>query len=80
MDPVGKGTAEVEIDTDLPLPVETDVERRGRLGTERGVDGVAIATAGQCAEPSPRAASTSPMSSVRPPPLLNTPPRVFGFR
>ena len=38
------------------------------------------ATVGQSAEPMPLAASTSPMSSVRPPSLLNTPSRVFGFR
>ena len=38
------------------------------------------ATVGQSAEPWPRAASTSPTSRVRPPSLLNTPPRGFGFR
>ena len=37
-------------------------------------------TVGQLAEPMPFAASTSPISSVRPASLLNTPSRVFGFR
>ena len=34
-----------------------------------------MTTVGQFADPSPRAASTSPTSRVRPPSLLNTPPR-----
>ena len=38
------------------------------------------ATVGQFAEPWPAAASASPISSVRPPSMLNTPSRVFGFR
>ena len=38
------------------------------------------ATVGQSAEPMPFAARTSPTSSVRPPSLLNTPSREFGFR
>ena len=37
VDAVGHGAAEVEVDADLPLPVNADVERRGCLGTERGV-------------------------------------------
>ena len=39
-----------------------------------------MVTVGQFAEPSPRAARTSPTSRVRPLSLLNTPPRVFGSR
>ena len=37
-------------------------------------------TGGQLADPLPFAASTSPISSVRPPSLLNTPSRVLGSR
>ena len=41
VDAVVQRPAQVEVDADLPLPVEAGVERRGRLGAERGVDGVA---------------------------------------
>ena len=65
---------------------EPFLEREAVRVVEDGAEGgrighvVAIATVGQPAGPSPRAAGTSPTSRVRPPSPLNTPPRVFGFR
>ena len=40
VDPVGRRVGDVAVDADVLLPVAAEAERSGRLGAERGVDGV----------------------------------------